>query len=240
MFTLTFAEDEVDGKFAKSCLDGLHRWFSRNYPESEVAWKLEFQRRGTPHFHLLVRPTPGSPISPDVFPRVVRAWKRLGGGRIAYESKGSDSRRGVISYMANYLAKKSGDKAYQEIVPDGAWSGRFWGIWGHPELLPEAVDRVTFDQFLYVVDYINVFLGKRGVEFRFRNYKTSSRYDPALAYAIRAALLGESATDSELAVMSAAELAEWNELVDSGLVRELCEGFPEGSVELVSEPRPIG
>jgi hypothetical protein len=129
--------------------------------------------------------------------------------------------------MANYLAKKSGDKAYQEIVPDGVWSGRFWGVWGHPPLLPETVTRVSADQFATVVDYVNACLEARGESFRFRFSKTSSRYDPALAYVIRFALLGESVSDAELAVMSDRERAEWNLLVDSGAAHELAERFPE-------------
>jgi hypothetical protein len=229
MITLTFA-DVVDGEFAKSCLHRLHVWLDYQYPTAGVVWKLEYQRRGAPHFHLLVRPLPGSSFPDDFTSKLRGEWSRVGGGFVQ-ESKKVD-RRGVIHYMANYLAKKTGAKSYQEQVPAGVWSGRFWGVWGKPELMPEFVAKLTDEQFQYVLFFVNDLLERGGVEFKMRACKTSSRYDPVLAYLIRAVVAGELPNSAELSVMTEDERGRWDYYVDSGVLKFLAANFPEGEVEV--------
>ena len=230
LMTLTFATD-VEGKYAKACLNKLHVWLDYQYPTAEVVWKLEYQRRGVPHFHLLVRPLPGSSFPDDFTSQVEGQWRyRMGCGFI--DRRDVFSRGGVIRYMANYLTKKEGgEKAYQERVPEGAWSGRFWGVWGHPELMPEFVAELTHNQFQYVLFVVNDRLERGGVEFRLRASKSSSRYDPALAYLIRGIVAGELPTDVELSVMTPEERSRWHYYVDSGVLRFLAENFPAADEE---------
>jgi len=223
--TLTFAED-VDGKFAKSCLNKLHSWFDYQYPSAEVVWKMEYTKRGRQHFHLLARPVPGSPLPDDFSTRLESQWLgRMNCGFILV--KQLYNRSGAIRYFSDYLSKKQGgDKYYQEQVPDGVWSGRFWGLWGHPELLPEFSCYLSDHQFEYVLAVVNGRLLRDGVDFRFWASKTSKRYDPPVAYLVRAMVTGESPTAHEWLVMTDDERSRWEYLVDSGGLALFVENFP--------------
>lgn len=93
----------------------------RAYPSASAIWKLEFQKRGAPHFHLLVW-------------GVKYAYLVLSVSKLWYEVVGSgDERhlragtrvenvrdwRGVMAYASKYLGK----------VEDGKKEvGRFWGV----------------------------------------------------------------------------------------------------------------
>lgn len=64
MVTLTYPGDWLavapDGKTVKAHLRALRRRYERAWEEPLTAvWKLEFQRRGAPHFHLLLVPPHG-------------------------------------------------------------------------------------------------------------------------------------------------------------------------------------
>jgi hypothetical protein len=231
--TLTFAVD-VDGKYVKSCLNKLHSWFDYQYPTAEVVWKLEFTGKGRHHFHLLARPLPGSSLPEDFAARLESQWRfRMKCGFIG--CKQVYNRGGAIRYFQDYLTKKEGGaKDYQEKLPEGVWGGRWWGSWGHPELMPEFVADLTGEQFEYVLAVINGRLRNDGVGFEFWRSKTSKRYDPPIAYLIRAIVSGESPTAHEWLVMTDDERARWDYLVDSGLLAFFAENYPPGVVEKVN------
>ena len=54
MITLTLAEIPVDGRMVQNFLDCFRKRFKRKYNKTDLVWIKEFQRRGSPHFHLLV------------------------------------------------------------------------------------------------------------------------------------------------------------------------------------------
>ncbi|MCU1356098.1 MAG: hypothetical protein JWM89_1516 [Acidimicrobiales bacterium] len=146
MLTLTYPRSfPCDGPTCKAHLQAFRKRYERRWGPARGAWKLEFQRRGAPHFHLLIlRPAhvgwkafvdwcaqawyevvgsgderhlrAGVALDRDVFRR---AGKRASARRIAW-----------------YFAKHAGpgmasSKAYQNELPDGfASPGRFWGVWG--------------------------------------------------------------------------------------------------------------
>jgi hypothetical protein len=58
--TLTYHENyPKDGKGVKRHLHNFRREIMRDYPGSILIWKLEYQARGAPHFHLIwITPTP--------------------------------------------------------------------------------------------------------------------------------------------------------------------------------------
>jgi hypothetical protein len=227
--TLTFAED-LDGKRAKACLNTLHTWFGRHYPLGELVWKLEFTKRGRHHFHLLARPVPGSPLPVDFGARLEAQWRfRMRCGFILVNRV--YSRSGAIRYFSEYLSKKDGPKSYQEQVPPGVWSGRFWGVWGHPYLLPEVVLRLTDAQFSFLLGVVNAFLQRGGSSFRFRAHRTSKRDDAPLAYLVRAVCTGESVSPLERVLMTDDERSTWDTLVQSGFVHWLWRNFPRGDLE---------
>jgi len=146
--TLTYpGEDwEAYAREMKRHLDNFHRWLSYRHPGASVIWRLEAQRRGAPHFHLLIF---GIEFLNCYY--VADAWFRIVGSEqrshLAAGVQVAPTRtwRAATGYVAKYIAKID----TKGVGPSEVWSrpGRFWGIWGaknlpiHPEywrLSPEA------------------------------------------------------------------------------------------------------
>lgn len=131
---------------AKKHLQNFRKRFERTYGRTfHGLWKMEFQRRGAPHFHILA-PIPIGVRFPEwlslAWSEVVnhqdsaeREKHRLAGTRV-------DLARGLTATDANlisfYFSKHSsagyGPKEYQHFPPE-EWQregsvGRFWGYWG--------------------------------------------------------------------------------------------------------------
>jgi hypothetical protein len=100
--------------------------------------------------------------------------------------------------------------------------------------MPEFVEDLTSEQFEYVLAVINGRLRNDGVGFEFWRSKTSKRYDPPIAYLIRAIISGELPTAHEWLVMADEERSRWDYLVDSGVLAFFAENYPEGVVEKAS------
>lgn len=137
-------------KVAKQQLDRFFRRWDRACGPFAGVWKLEFQRRGAPHFHIFARVPMmvehkvgrgrGARFVAEPFTTwLSRTWfevvgshdvKHLRAGTGVDYSEGlrcSDPRR-LAAYFAGYAAVK--DKAYQHRCPD-AWTegaGRWWGV----------------------------------------------------------------------------------------------------------------
>ncbi len=145
MVTLTYPERfPTDGRVSKAHLKRFYeRWRSR-YGKPRGMWKMEFQQRGAPHFHLFV----GLPETEDELRAwLLRQWyEAVGSGDERHLFHGVDisrwrwgalgeSRARVGEYFARHGAK--GWQSYQNRVPVGYVSpGQFWGVWG----LEPAVD----------------------------------------------------------------------------------------------------
>lgn len=130
-------------------------------------WKLEFQRRGAPHMHLLMR-VPAL-VNGEIFETwLSRNWASVvGASKVVDREDGSseysrhlaagtgvdfsgqdfsDPTR-ISMYFAGHSAKTTDGKEYQHIVPEewqapGAGPGRFWGFSG----LKKAVVEVDMPQ----------------------------------------------------------------------------------------------
>jgi hypothetical protein len=123
MVTLTYpAVWPTEPKVWKEHLDAWLKRLERQYVGLSAIWKLEFQSRGAPHFHLLVFGTRW--LSHQW---CARAWYEVvdsGDERhleAGVEVKRVRSWRGVMSYASKYLAKKT-----TENLP--GMVGRFWGV----------------------------------------------------------------------------------------------------------------
>lgn len=146
--TLTYPDAYPDAKTAKRHLKAWRKRLERRIGKVAVIWKLEFQARGAPHFHLAIS-DPGVDRA-NFMPWLSRSWyevvnsgdeKHLGAGTRLDEWRGN-----VVSYLAGYCLKK--DKEYQHNVPAGtAGVGRWWGLWNVPK--PEWVELQLSD----VVEY---------------------------------------------------------------------------------------
>lgn len=149
--TLTYGEDYPNAETAKEHLRILFERIRRRVPGMVVSgvWRMEFQKRGAPHFHIIFFDLPfidkltwqywWEEITghPEPFTRVERV----------------KSHKSLMSYISKYIAKvdkaeKTGFisptylHAYQEKY--GEYVGRQWGIFQR-QYLPMA-ERVTMER----------------------------------------------------------------------------------------------
>jgi hypothetical protein len=154
MITLTlpgcWLEVAPDGKTFKKLVKRFRKRWERAWGLPVLGlWKLEFQRRGAPHFHLFTIVPDGRTAAGAQFREWLSAtWAavvahpdpeeyrrhRLAGTGVDYAAglRSRDPRRIAIYFSKHGLF---GAKEYQNEVPE-AWQGpgmgpgRFWGIWG--------------------------------------------------------------------------------------------------------------
>lgn len=167
MVTLTYPDEwesvAPNGAAAKRHLWMLRRAYRRAWDVPLAAiWKLEFQRRGAPHYHLMMVPPRGMARGgwgsglnfrqwlSTVWARIVAhpdpeqyLKHRRAGTNIDFAEglKARDPKR-VAVYFTKHGAFRA--KEYQNIVPEpwrapGQGPGRFWGYW-HLQRLVYAVE----------------------------------------------------------------------------------------------------
>ena len=148
--TLTYpGEYPTDGLRVKRDLDTFRKAWSREYHDLRAVWKLEFQGRGAPHFHLAI--TGGEDIE-QVKAWTSNAWYRIvGSGDLRHLEAGTQvqSLQGnPAAYFAGYVGLSKGSKEYQHKVPDNYENvGRFWGSWNvAPEWKREQLTSGEFVQ----------------------------------------------------------------------------------------------
>lgn len=147
--TLTYHETwPEDARGWKNQLRTLRERLLRRYGKFSAFWRLEFQKRGAPHFHLLLFLDPYEVVPYVGPPKVQRraaelrlrnniswAWNEIvdpsnqihldAGTRVETPR----SWKGVNAYAAKYMGKL-------ETLAVGVQSpGRFWGVW-YSDLLP--------------------------------------------------------------------------------------------------------
>ena len=154
MVTLTYPGDWLTvaptGGYVKRHMKALRKRYQRAWGEDwSAVWKLEFQRRGAPHVHLLCTPphghaqTTGQTFAvwlsaawaavvnhPD--PEQRRRHERAGTGLDYAEGLRATDPRRVAAYFTKHGLMAS--KEYQHHVPaewsePGTGPGRFWGVW---------------------------------------------------------------------------------------------------------------
>lgn len=130
--TLTYPADWPSSpREWKRHLDVFQKRLRRRFPQCSGIWKLEPQRRGAPHFHLLI-------WSAD-FVQLLRwcsqAWYEVVDSgdekhlRAGVRVESIRSWRGVKSYAAKYLGKVV-TRADESDDNPWAFPGRWWGMFG--------------------------------------------------------------------------------------------------------------
>ncbi len=114
-----------DFKVYKRHLHTFQQALRRKWPNCSGVWKLEFQRRGAAHYHLILFGLVNASLEE------IRAWFRESWYRIAHNGDKNGgiagtqvdtvkSAGGIMSYLVKYLSK--GDQT----MP-GNFTGRYWG-----------------------------------------------------------------------------------------------------------------
>lgn len=150
--TLTYPSEFPSPAVAKNHLRAFLERIRRHFPAASAVWRLEFQRRGAPHFHLVVF---GLPFIPK------RAIQRVWGSIIGYAKVFTRielirDRRKLMGYASKYLAKSDGgfnidaylhgDKFIHPQTGEITGSvGRWWGVHNRPGLPYCPAIVTTFD-----------------------------------------------------------------------------------------------
>lgn len=139
--TLTYpAEYPDDSTEYKAHLRAFLEVVRRRFPKSSAIWRLEFQERGAPHYHLMFFNLPFWNVK-----EIKKHWKRIIGTDVRTEDMQLDitvirNFRMAMSYVSKYIAKKS------DGVPSGsegqfnntpylhAHTGRIWGVFNAKHL----------------------------------------------------------------------------------------------------------
>lgn len=148
--TLTYPSDWLTvaptSQSAKRHLSMLRKRFEREFSRPFFAlWKMEFQRRGAPHFHLLAPIPKGSDFKTWLsrtwteivnHPDALERSKHLQAGTGVDKAKGiaADTAQRISYYFSKHSSANKGLKEYQNTPPE-EWVeagsvGRFWGYWG--------------------------------------------------------------------------------------------------------------
>lgn len=123
MVTLTYpASYPSDGKTVKAHLNRFLTWARRSKGVTDYLWFIEFQKRGAPHFHILL-----SSYLPKV--EVAEQWFAI--------VESGDTRHLNAGTRVEYLRSKDGGARYatkyaykmtqKTVPPDYRSVGRFWG-----------------------------------------------------------------------------------------------------------------
>jgi hypothetical protein len=121
----------------KKHLEAFRKRLERVYGQFSAVWRLEFQKRGAPHYHLLMwLPVPPAKHRLQLLrDRVGHYWHEIAGygskehGQAGTKVEIPRSWRGVNSYAAKYMGK------LEQLQGGTAGVGRFWGTWRR-EMLP--------------------------------------------------------------------------------------------------------
>lgn len=151
MLTLTYPADfPSDGVAVKANLRAFLEWLRRDTGlKFSYLWFLEFQKRGAPHYHILLDWTlPGTRAEVKAFRfRVAATWYRIantGDARHLAAGTRTEAVRkpdGAARYAVKHALKmrqKQVPKAYQDV-------GRFWGCSRDVVPAPVQTHRVTED-----------------------------------------------------------------------------------------------
>lgn len=165
-FTTTYQE-EIGFDECKRHLDSWGKRMLYYFPLCFIIWRIELQKRGVPHFHMLIYGGPQiinkKGANKEVFEWMRKQWCEVTGQTgVALEAatryEAIRSMRGVHRYLTKYLAKVEEDKS---LIP-----GRQWGIVGRRSYKKKTEEgktvwRVTAEKWLEIKKEIVRFLGAK-------------------------------------------------------------------------------
>lgn len=171
MITLTYPKRYVsDGRTVKRHLRTFLQWLRDTVSGLEYLWFLEFQRRGAPHFHILLNcDLKGLPAKKAIsahWYQVVASEdeKHLLAGTRTEALRSSDGGKRYAVKYAMKMEQKLVPKSYQNV-------GRFWG---HSEgVKPRALDTREFETFGELENSLSDWPYK----WHLRNHKVSTLYN---------------------------------------------------------------
>jgi hypothetical protein len=158
--TLTYPLDfPTDPKIYKAHLKEYRRRYELRYGKVKTVWRLEFQLRGAPHYHLMRLDAPFIPVLDlcnlwaDVVHSDSAAHRKIGVD-IKLSTGGKEGRL-IAVYLAKYVAKI--DDRPNIDLEKGV--GRWWGKWNIKDELPIEIE-IWESEAIKIVD--NLLANKPG------------------------------------------------------------------------------
>lgn len=143
--TLTYRDNFQDAAEAKRHLDVFFKRVFRRFPKASAIWRMEYQKRGAIHFHILLFNMPY--WNKD---GLTQAWHECSdreGGYTFIEF--IRNKKHMFSYVGKYLAKtEQSDAPHGEVSlsmchTSPKWQGRVWGV-RNRDHLPYAQKTVQY------------------------------------------------------------------------------------------------
>lgn len=147
----------------KRDFDTIWKRLERRFPQACGIWKLEAQRRGAPHFHLLVW---NIDYKKTVF-WIKQAWYEVVGScderhlRAGTRVEAIRSWNGVMMYAAKYMGKIETCQGWES-------PGRFWGV-RNKEFIPMSdikVIPITYKQACELMRYLRRYCHIKGRDYQ--------------------------------------------------------------------------
>jgi len=149
MVTLTYPEKwPEDPRRWKRDLEVWWKRVERAFPDANFIWKLEFQKRGAPHFHLLGSFGEGVGIDDNLKAWVSRSWYEVvNSGDEKHLKAGTrvdilDSNKKIKMYVCKYISK-------EEALKFGC-VGRWWGKLGNVPSVVKLAVRLQYREAVLV------------------------------------------------------------------------------------------
>jgi hypothetical protein len=139
--TLTYPADfPTIGKLHKAHLKEFRRRFEKEYGKIRAVWRLEFQDRGAPHYHIMYLDCPFVPVKwmCAVWHSVIRSDNQAhlkNGVDLKLITENSEQKL-IASYVGKYISKID----ERTIKSDDTRPGRFYGKWNIKAEVPYQVE----------------------------------------------------------------------------------------------------
>jgi len=144
--TLTYPKDfPTEAKVYKGHLKEYHRRFDKKYGPIPGVWRLEYQKRGAPHYHIMYLDCPFIPIDDwcNLWADVVGSSDpnhRKIGVDVKLVTGGKESKL-VCHYLAKYVAKTDNRLKDCILIKPGRW----WGKWNIAEPSPIEIQVLDYE-----------------------------------------------------------------------------------------------
>lgn len=134
LITLTYGKEyPEDWQIWKKHLKAWKRATERRYGNLRAIWRIELQKRGAPHFHVLYLDFPFIPVDTlqSLWYDIIKTppEQRFGNGLDLRAVRGSTSHKQVMAYVSKYVGKIEDYEDWEEPPK----IGRIWGHWNVEE-----------------------------------------------------------------------------------------------------------
>jgi len=148
--TLTYPDEFPDwGEKYKYDLKLFRGQIEYKFGKLPAIWRLEFQARGAPHYHIMYFDAPFMPVA-----EINNAWAKISDPKNKDEprknaldlkfTKDAKEQKLIAYYLSKYIAKVD-----KNSLPAGCKPGRFWGKWNIIER--EPIEMEVNNSYAYLI-----------------------------------------------------------------------------------------